>query len=257
MTAPFGRRSADVVDATDLGAYTVVRVRDPAGTGCPPGPGQFYMLAAVDGWGAGEGERPFLPRACSVLLAEAGGAELSFLLEDVGPGTRRLCAVRAGESIWLTGPLGAGFRPGAGRPVIVGGGIGIAPVLMLQRDRGGRALLGFRGAGHAAAAALFGDSRVATDDGSVGHAGLVTDLLEAELDDGGEATVYACGPPAMLEAVRSICVGRGFAGQLALESPMACGFGACYGCVVATRDGYRRVCVDGPVFDAAVLAEVG
>jgi dihydroorotate dehydrogenase electron transfer subunit len=257
MTAPFGRRSAGVLEATELGAYTVVRVRDPAGIGCPPRAGQFYMLAAVDGWGAGEGERPFLPRACSVLSAEAG--DLSFLLEDVGPGTRRLCALAAGEAIWLTGPLGSGFRPGAGRPVIVGGGIGIAPVLMLQRDRGGRALLGFRGAGHAAAAAaLFGDCRVATDDGTVGHAGLVTDLLEAELDGGdGEATVYACGPPAMLEAVRSICARRGVAGQLALESPMACGFGACYGCVVATRDGYRRVCVDGPVFDAAVLAEVG
>jgi NAD(P)H-flavin reductase len=60
----------------------------------------------------------------------------------------------------------------------------------------------------------------------------------------------------MLEAVRSVCARRGVAGQLALESPMACGFGACYGCVVATRDGYRRVCVDGPVFDAALLDAV-
>ncbi len=255
MTAPFGRRSAEVVARAEVGAYVVVRVRDELAGGRPPRAGQFYMLATCDGWGAGEGERPFLPRACSVLAADRD--ELSFLLEDVGPGTRRLCRAGVGERIWLTGPLGIGFGAGSGRPVIVGGGIGIAPVLMLQRERGGRALLGFRGAGHAAAAELFAERRVATDDGTVGHHGLVTDLLEAELDAGGEAaTVYACGPPAMLEAVRSLCARRGVAGQLALESPMACGFGACYGCVVATRDGYRRVCVDGPVFDAAALEAV-
>jgi dihydroorotate dehydrogenase electron transfer subunit len=255
MTASFGRRSAVVVERREVGEYVVVRVRDPSGV--RPQPGQFYMLAAVDGWGAGEGERPFLPRACSVLDADGDDGELSFLLEDIGPGTRRLCGLAAGEAMWLTGPLGVGFAAGAGRPVIVGGGIGVAAVLMLWRERGGRALLGFRDARHAAAGRLFGEPGLATDDGSVGHHGLVTELLEAELDgESGAATVYACGPPAMLEAVRSICAGRGVAGQLALESPMACGFGACYGCVVATRDGYRRVCVDGPVFEAAALEAV-
>jgi NAD(P)H-flavin reductase len=255
MTAPFGRRSAAVVDRRRTGEYVIVRVRDPAGRRVPPRAGQFYMLAAGDGWGAGEGERPFLPRACSVLSAE--GDELSFLLEDVGPGTARLCRLGAGESMWLTGPLGSGFRPGEGRPLVVGGGIGVAAVLMLWRELGGPALLGFRDAGHAVAAELFGAApAVATDDGSVGHHGRVTELLEAELDREAAATVYACGPPAMLEAVRAICSARAVAGQLALESPMACGFGACYGCVVATRDGYRRVCVDGPVFDAAALEAV-
>ncbi len=253
MTAPFGRRSAVVVERSEIGEYVVVRVRDPSGV--RPQAGQFYMLAAVDGWGAGEGERPFLPRACSVSAAD--GDELSFLLEDIGPGTRRLCGLRAGEAMWLTGPLGVGFSAGVGRPVIVGGGIGVAAVLMLWRERGGRALLGFRDARHAEAGRLFGAAALATDDGSVGHHGRVTELLEAELDvEAAAATVYACGPPAMLEAVRSICAARGVAGQLALESPMACGFGACYGCVVATRDGYRRVCVDGPVFDAAALEAV-
>ncbi len=253
MTAPFGRRSAEVLERAEVGAYVIVRVRDPAGVDHPPGPGQFYMLAAGDGWGAREGERPFLPRACSVLVAD--GHELSFLLEDIGPGTRRLCRLRAGEELWLTGPLGVGFTWPDGRALAVGGGIGIAAVAGVARGLGAPALLGFRDAAHAAAACLFADPRVATDDGTVGHHGLVTDLLEAELDDG-PATVYACGPPAMLEAVRSLCAGRGVAGQLALESPMACGFGACYGCVVATRDGYKRVCVDGPVFAAAVLSTV-
>jgi NAD(P)H-flavin reductase len=98
---------------------------------------------------------------------------------------------------------------------------------------------------------------VATDDGSLGHHGLVTELLEAELERDGHAEVYACGPPAMLEAVRALCAGRGVPAQLALESGMACGFGACYGCVVPVRGGgYLRVCVDGPVVDAALLTEV-
>jgi NAD(P)H-flavin reductase len=254
MIAPFGRRSARVVERRVLGAYVVVVVADPLGVAHPPGPGQFYMLAARDGWGAGEGERPFLPRACSVL--EAGEGNLSFMLEDIGPGTRRLCGLEAGEEMWLTGPLGVGFRAPAGRAVVAAGGIGVAAVATLQRELGCPAVVGFRDARHAAAASLFRDPGVATDDGSVGHHGLVTDLLEAELDGEGEATVFACGPPGMLEAVRSVCARRGVAGQLALESPMACGFGACYGCVVATRDGYRRVCVDGPVFDAALLDAV-
>jgi NAD(P)H-flavin reductase len=97
---------------------------------------------------------------------------------------------------------------------------------------------------------------VATDDGSVGHHGLVTDLLAAELDRDAHAEVFACGPPPMLEAVRALCSERGVPAQLALESGMACGFGACFGCVVPTRSGYVRLCVDGPVLEAAELEAV-
>jgi NAD(P)H-flavin reductase len=113
-------------------------------------------------------------------------------------------------------------------------------------------LLGFRSAAHARAAELFEgiDPLIATDDGSVGHAGLVTELMRDRLDN---AQVYACGPPAMLEAVRAICAERQVPAQLALESGMACGFGACFGCVVPTRQGYVRLCVDGPVLDASEL----
>ena len=113
-------------------------------------------------------------------------------------------------------------------------------------------MLGFRSAAHAEAAGLFaGEVRLTTDDGSSGRAGLVTDLLREELGRDPAATVFACGPPPMLEAVRAMCAERGVTAQLALESGMACGFGACYGCVVPTRDGYLRLCVDGPVLDAA------
>ena len=116
-------------------------------------------------------------------------------------------------------------------------------------------LLGFRSAAHAEAAALFaGSPALATDDGSAGRQALVTDLLREELDADPGATVFACGPPAMLEAVRAVCAEVGVPAQLALESGMACGFGACFGCVVATRDGYVRLCVDGPVLDAELSA---
>jgi NAD(P)H-flavin reductase len=147
--------------------------------------------------------------------------------------------------------------------VLVGGGVGIAPLAIWQEELTARpdvpavtVLLGFRDAAHAEGAALLADATLATDDGSVGHPGLVTDLLETELDRDGHATVYACGPPPMLEAVRTLCERRSVPAQLALESGMACGFGACYGCVVPTRSGYARLCVDGPVLDAADLERV-
>ena len=88
---------------------------------------------------------------------------------------------------------------------------------------------------------------MATDDGSVGHRGFVTELLSAELGCDPRAEVYACGPPPMLEAVRALCAEHDVPAQLALESGMACGFGACFGCVVPTKNGYIRLCVDGPV----------
>jgi NAD(P)H-flavin reductase len=91
----------------------------------------------------------------------------------------------------------------------------------------------------------------------VGHHGLVTDLLERELDADAHALVYACGPAAMLEGVRALCARLQVPAQLALEAPMACGFGACYGCAVGVRGGrYVRVCVDGPVLDAHELERV-
>jgi dihydroorotate dehydrogenase electron transfer subunit len=243
----FGRRACTVVGRETSGPYVVVDVHDPDGPG--PQPGQFYMLAAVDRWGGGDGERPFLPRAFSVLRAREG--RLSFLFDDVGPGTHRLMELDNEDELWLTGPLGEGWRPTERRPVLIGGGVGIAPLVALADTLDEpEALLGFRDARHAAAAALFDGARVATDDGSAGHHGLVTDLLPDDLSD---VELFACGPPAMLEAIRTL----GVPAQLALESGMACGFGACFGCVTPLAGGgYARVCVDGPVFAAAALAEV-
>ena len=249
--APFGRRRGRVTANRVLGAYRVLEVGDPDGPA--PRPGQFYMLANAERWGGEDGERPFLPRAFSFL--RAGPGRLEFLLEEVGPGTRRLAELTAGEDLWLTGPLGIGFaHPEDGRrPLHVGGGIGIVPLAGWQDEVGGPALLGFRSAEHAAGAALLREARLATDDGSTGHHGPVTDLLGEALDADPDAAVSACGPPAMLEAVRVLCAARGAPAQLAMESGMACGFGACFGCVVRTRTGYVRLCLDGPVLDAAEL----
>jgi NAD(P)H-flavin reductase len=245
----------------ELGAYRILHATDPDGAnGHAPNPGQFAMLATAERWGAGEDERPYLPRAFSYARWHAGEAQ--FLLEDVGPGTRRLCQLQEGDGLWLLGPLGQGFTApeDARRALLVGGGVGIAPLAIWQDQLGERAtvLLGFRDRAHAEGAALLGDAIVTSDDGSVGQHGLVTDLLHAELNREAHVNVYACGPPAMLEAVRALCAARSVPAQLALEAGMACGFGACFGCVVPKRDGgYLRVCVDGPVIDAAELDYIG
>ncbi|MGD0453840.1 MAG: hypothetical protein ABSB69_09590, partial [Solirubrobacteraceae bacterium] len=241
--APFGRRPLTVTAVEQLGAYSLLRVADPHGAQAEPG--QFAMLAAVQRWGGGDEDRPYVPRAFS--LARHRDGESHFLLEDVGPGTRRLCELRSGDGVWALGPLGRGFTaPGDGRrAVLVGGGVGIAPLAILQDALASDAqpagdapapsaaaraskvtvLLGFRDRAHAQGAALLRDPRVATDDGSSGHHGLVTELLAAELQRDPHAVVYACGPPAMLEGVRAMCQHSATPAQLALEAGMACGFG--------------------------------
>jgi NAD(P)H-flavin reductase len=260
VQAPFGRRTTVVSARTEYGPYAVLRCGDPDGP--RPRAGQFYMLAAAERWGGGDGERPFLPRAFSVLRAAAEDDALEFMLHDVGPGTHRLCELEPDDELLIVGPLGISFAPPreGRRALLVGGGVGIAPLAIHQDqlEAAGDAvvLLGFRDAEHAEAAALLHGARVATDDGSAGHHGLVTELLADELHLDPFREVYACGPPAMLEAVRMLCAEREVPAQLALESGMACGYGACFGCVVHTRDGFLRLCVDGPVLDAARLESV-
>jgi len=264
VTAPPRRRAARVTSRESHGVYVVLRCSDRDGP--HPQAGQFYMLSAGTRWGGGAGERPFLPRAFSVLRARthsAGQLELQFLIEDVGPGTNRLCELGPGEDLLLVGPLGVGFvAPREDRrALLVGGGVGIAPLAIWQDVQSAGAdftvtvLLGFRDAAHAAGALLLDGARIATDDGSVGHHGLVTELLEDALDRDPDSEVYACGPPAMLEATARLCAERAIPAQLALEAGMACGFGACYGCVIPTRRGYVRLCLEGPVLDAALLAD--
>jgi dihydroorotate dehydrogenase electron transfer subunit len=265
VLAPFGRRDCEVVANEATGGYRIVSALDAHGP--MPGAGQFYMLTG-ERWG-GEGGRPYLPRAFSVAQAEAGarGVRLDFLLEAIGPGTERLAGLEVGETLRITGPLGrpfsalAALAPNAAGAILVGGGIGIAPLAILRRelaDRGipQRALLGFRDRAHSGGLELFrcSELRLASEDGHTGHQGYVTDLLAVLLegDDAASACLYACGPPAMLEAVRALCAERGVAAELAMETPMACGFGSCFGCAVPlAAGGYMRLCVDGPTVNAA------
>jgi NAD(P)H-flavin reductase len=276
--APFGRRLCEVASNRDSGGYRVVSLVDREGP--VPEPGQFYMLAAAEGWDSRDG-RAFLPRAISVAdvnPAAGGGVKLDFLLDAVGPGTARLCEAAVGEGAWITGPLGNTFRsprevsPAAAGAVLVGGGVGTAPLALLRRRFSERAvphrvLLGFRDRAHTGGLDLFCGSsgalcpevRLATEDGHAGVQGRVTDLLLSILagDDATSAVVYSCGPPAMLEAVRALCAEHGVACELALESPMACGFGACFGCAVPKPGGgYLRLCIDGPVLSGDQVEEV-
>jgi dihydroorotate dehydrogenase (NAD+) catalytic subunit len=263
MTAPFGRRLCRVSESRDSGGYRLFSLIDQDGPG--PLPGQFYMLATERHWEQGGG-RPFLPRALSVAETgpAAGGIRLDFLIEGIGPGTDRLCELAEGEHVWINGPLGNSFStprelaPEAAGAILVGGGIGIAPLALLRREFAAkniptRVLLGFRDAIHSGGLDdLFSccEVRLASDDGHTGHHGYVTDLLAAMLegDDADSAAVYACGPPPMLDAVAALCLDRGVLCELAMESPMACGYGACYGCAVPRGDGsYLRLCVDGPI----------
>ena len=267
--APFGRRACRVTRNVASGGYRIFSAIDPEGP--DPSAGQFYMLAAESGWAAEDG-RPYLARAFSVADSdpEGDGVRLDFLVHGVGPGTGRLCSLREGERLWVHGPLGRPFGaprqavPEAHGAILVGGGIGIAPLALWRRRLAAagvptRVLLGFRDRARSGGLDLFrcSELKVASEDGHQGHRGYVTELLEVMLrgDDTGGAVVYACGPPAMLEAVRVLCAACGVACELAMEAPMACGFGACFGCAVPLAEGgYMRLCVDGPVVRGADLA---
>jgi NAD(P)H-flavin reductase len=175
-----------------------------------------------------------LPRPMSVCLTSPG--ELGFLIDPIGPGTRALCALTPGDAIHVLGPLGTGFRLDVERPLLVGGGIGIAPLPFLSKRLGEPpALLGFRSEWHAEAATLVPNAEVVIEP---------TYVTEA-IPDGHD--VLACGPEPMLEAVRALAPDA----QLAWEAPMACGYGACYGCAVELGGEWKRLCVEGPVLAAA------
>jgi len=218
------RRERLRVLATEaVGPYALLRLeRGQVDAGVP---GQFFMLEAPG---------RLLPRALSLCLAPSG--ELAFLIDAIGPGTQALCELERGDAISVFGPLGNGFRLDVERPLLVGGGIGMAPLPYLAEAlRFPPVVLGFRSERHAEAAVLLPGAEVAIDPV------LVTSLIP----DGHD--VLACGPEPMLHAVGDLCPGA----QLAWEAPMACGYGACYGCAVEIDGELKRLCVEGPVLLAA------
>jgi dihydroorotate dehydrogenase electron transfer subunit len=216
------RERRRVVGSEQVGLYTLVRVdRGPLEPGIP---GQFFMLEAPG---------RLLPRPMSLCLAPPG--ELAFLFEPIGPGTRALAELEAGDELWVLGPLGNGFSLDVERPLLVSGGIGIAPLPYLSATLGKPpAVLGFRSDRHAEAATLVPNAE------AVVEPTLVTEVMRPGHD------VLACGPEPMLEALAALAPSA----QLAWEAPMACGYGACYGCVVEIDGRYKRLCMEGPVLAA-------
>jgi NAD(P)H-flavin reductase len=206
-----------------VGPYTLLRLER---AGLDPGvPGQFFMLEAPG---------RLLPRPFSLCLAPPG--ELAFLVDPIGPGTEALCRLREGDEIGVLGPLGNGYRLDVERPLLVGGGIGIAPLPWLSEVLNAPpTVIGFRSKHHAEAAALLPHAEVVIDPV------LVTEVLPEGHD------VLACGPEPMLQAVAAVCP----TAQLAWEAPMACGYGACYGCVVEIDGALKRLCLEGPVLEAS------
>ena len=224
-------------------------------------PGQFIMIKVSDGMD------PLLRRPFSVHQVLSDGL-VQVLFKVLGKGTGLMSEMQAGQIIDLLGPLGRGFSLAKGlRHCLVGGGMGIAPLLFLAREMlkecepsAISVLLGARTADEITTLAGEFETmgltvQTSTEDGSLGHHGLVTYLLQ-QLDKDDQCMVYTCGPHPMLKAVVAESMKNNWDCQVSLETIMACGLAACLGCAVQKADltGYVHACKDGPVFEAKEVA---
>lgn len=258
--APANLIEYPVVESRPVGAYRLISfvAREIAASA---NPGQFLMVRQ-----AGPSLDPLLPRPLGIHDIDSDLVRI--LIEPVGKGTDELVRLRVGDKLSVLGPLGNGFDSGGGggTALLVGGGIGVAPLALLARSltaagRDVHCLLGFRTRSQAVSAELFRDYyvEVFTEDASVGTRGLVSEPLSACLSvnasgqDGNAAEVFACGPDPMLREIARIAKENGVRAQVSAATHMACGIGACQGCVVRTTSGYQRVCREGPVFEAGEL----
>jgi dihydroorotate dehydrogenase electron transfer subunit len=225
-------------------------------------PGQFVMVRTVDGMD------PLLRRPFSVHQI-SDGVMLQLLIKVIGKGTRALADMQVGRKLDIVGPVGRPFTYSSdNHHILVGGGIGTAPLLFLAKrllrnnePSSIHVLLGARTGGEITAVAEdFKNMELAvdlaTEDGSLGKQGLVTGLMSDLEQDGKPLMIYGCGPYPMLKAVAGICMEKGWACQVSLETIMACGLAACLGCAVMRADmkGYVHVCKDGPIFDMEEVA---
>ncbi|MBQ8702963.1 MAG: dihydroorotate dehydrogenase electron transfer subunit [Bacteroidales bacterium] len=237
--------------------FTLVLRHSPLSPMPPVAPGQFVEVK-VDG-------EPdvMLRRPISVHDVDPEAGTLSLLVQVVGKGTRRLSLLTEGDSVNVVYPLGHGFSvdlPAASRALLVGGGAGIAPLFYLAKVLKAKGvdctiLLGGRTADLIPVRdefSPFGTLCLATDDGSLGHKGLVIShpAFNAPYD-----MIYTCGPTPMMKAVARSAAERGIRCEVSLENLMACGVGACLCCVTDTDQGHRCVCKDGPVFDTAKMGK--
>ena len=241
--------------ASDIRRLTVALPKE----GPRPHAGQFYMLRC---WGAAE--TPVLSRPISVHDMDEREGTLTFLYQIKGEGTQKLAHLAWGQTLTLTGPCGNGFdvaaAAAAGRVAVVGGGIGVAPLLLLCRELAAAGCkpelyAGFRDAPYALEDFLpyCAAISVATDSGAVGYHGLVTGILHPEEFD----LVLTCGPNVMMQGVYRLCAEKGVPCLASLERKMACGLGACLGCTCHKKVGPKTVCQDGPVFPAQEVFDLG
>ncbi|MBN1868096.1 dihydroorotate dehydrogenase electron transfer subunit [Candidatus Sumerlaeota bacterium] len=229
-------------------------------------PGQFFNFRPLDS------TAPLLRRPISICdarpdAAHSDAGEIDFLVKIVGEGTRLLAVQAPGTTVDVVGPLGNPFTPDPTRPsLLIAGGVGVAPLHFLARS------LPAHGGGDAPITFCYGartqrdfvlldrieratsDLILATEDGSLGHKGLVTEIAEPFLADGTQ--IFVCGPSPMMNAMLPLLRERGLTAQLSLENQMGCGVGACQGCVVPGRQGHIRVCCDGPVVSSEDLESV-
>jgi dihydroorotate dehydrogenase electron transfer subunit len=243
------------------GAYVLLTFRHPE-VAAETRAGQFVMIKA------GTSSEPPLRRPFSIMSVDPVLGTFTLFLKAVGGGSRALADLRLGEVAQCLGPLGRAFQPppAGTEAMLVAGGYGIAPFLLFSEElaragRAARVFYGGRTAGDLQLREPFARLRVplvpATEDGSLGHRGRVTEPLEEHLAaHEGPAMLFACGPDPMLHAVARVAARRGVPAQVSLDPWMGCGVGTCLGCVVRLqradeeRPHHRIACTEGPVFDA-------
>ena len=213
-------------------------------------PGQFVHIRLTDTID------PLLRRPFSIADCDATKGTLTFIYRVIGHGTALMTKLKPGDTINCMGPLGNGFDVTAKRPLLVGGGMGLAPLLLLAKafcSRPATILMGGRNEQELFWPELYAgicpNIHITSDDGSVGHHGFTVDLLPELLKQDKFDVIYACGPHAMLKGVAEVAAHYGVPCQVSLEDYMACGVGACLSCTCASTSGKRhKVCTDGPVF---------
>jgi dihydroorotate dehydrogenase electron transfer subunit len=237
--------------------HNLITLSLPAGIG-EPRPGQFYMIEVS------KGNDPLLKRAFSLFRRTTEGLQLLYRIK--GRGTSLLREMKKDNTVDVLGPLGNHYPdPAPGQlPLVIAGGVGIASVFSFLEKHQGRAVL-FYGARSGDEIFMLDELRkisrevyISTDDGSMetkgNSVGLLIDYMAKNTTDSESYILYACGPHPMLRAVSAVSTTGNIDGYVSMEESMACGLGACLGCVVKTKAGYQRVCKEGPVFRSDEIA---
>jgi len=252
----------ELIDNVELAPGMVMQTYHEPEIAAAARPGQFVNIRTS------ELSDPLLRRPFSICTVERDGGRFTVLIKVIGPGTRLLAALRPGTTVDMLAPLGKTFEwAGARRLMLVGGGVGVAPMLFLAREVRDAApqprpeIIFCYGARTAAEFVLLDQIEplvdrliLSTNDGSRGEQGLVTEAAERLFAP--DLSIFTCGPNPMMDDLLRRMRAAGLEGQVSLENQMGCGIGACQGCVVSTRHGYIRICCDGPVLPTTMFERI-